>query len=53
MSGRMSEREAGRRWADWLLCKFPSLDPEWSEAVKARWWQSFDKLMALRSGADR
>jgi hypothetical protein len=36
-----------REWEWLLLRKFPALDVRWSSAVQARWWQSFDRLMAL------
>jgi hypothetical protein len=34
-------------WEWLLLRKFPALDVRWSSAVQARWWQSFDRLMAV------
>jgi hypothetical protein len=36
-----------REWEWLLLRKFPALDVRWSPAVQARWWQSFDRLMAV------
>ena len=32
-------------WEQLLLLKFPSLDPDWSDEVKAKWFDAFDKLM--------
>jgi hypothetical protein len=31
---------------DLLLSKFPTLDPSWSDEVKAKWFDSFNQLMA-------
>jgi len=28
-----------------LLSKFPSFDPEWSDEVKAKWFDGFSRLM--------
>lgn len=36
-------------WSELLLSKFPSFDPAWPDDVKARWFDSFEKLM--QSGA--
>lgn len=32
-------------WSQMLLAKFPSFDPAWPDEVKAKWFESFDKLM--------
>lgn len=32
-------------WAQMLLAKFPSFDPAWSDDVKAKWFESFERLM--------
>lgn len=32
-------------WRQLLLAKFPSFDPSWSEEVKAKWFDAFDRLM--------
>jgi len=32
-------------WSELLLSKFPSFDPSWPDDVKARWFDSFEKLM--------
>ncbi len=32
-------------WAQMLLSKFPSFDPAWSDEVKSKWFDAFDKLM--------
>ena len=35
-------------WEDRLLAKFPALNPEWPPELQAKWFESFEKLMALR-----
>ena len=32
-------------WSQMLLAKFPSFDPAWPDDVKAKWFESFDRLM--------
>lgn len=32
-------------WSELLLSKFPSFDPGWPDDVKAKWFESFEKLM--------
>ena len=32
-------------WSQMLLAKFPSFDPAWSDDVKAKWFESFERLM--------
>jgi hypothetical protein len=32
-------------WSQMLLAKFPSFDPAWPDDVKAKWFESFEKLM--------
>ncbi len=32
-------------WAQMLLSKFPSFDPNWSDEVKAKWFDGFHRLM--------
>jgi hypothetical protein len=32
-------------WSQMLLAKFPSFDPNWPNEVKAKWFESFEKLM--------
>lgn len=32
-------------WTQLLLSKFPSFDPSWSDEIKAKWFDAFDKLM--------
>jgi hypothetical protein len=32
-------------WSQMLLAKFPSFDPAWPDEVKAKWFESFEKLM--------
>jgi hypothetical protein len=32
-------------WSQMLLAKFPSFDPGWPDEVKAKWFESFDRLM--------
>lgn len=36
---------AGAPWAELLLAKFPAFDPDWTDEVKTRWFDAFDKLM--------
>lgn len=33
-------------WKAMLLAKFPELDPTWPDEVKAKWFESFQQLMA-------
>jgi hypothetical protein len=35
-------------WEDRLIAKFPQFNPEWEASVQAKWFESFEKLMALR-----
>jgi hypothetical protein len=35
-------------WEDRLIDKFPPFNPEWDASVQAKWFESFEKLMALR-----
>jgi hypothetical protein len=44
-NGEMTPSDA---WQDRLIAKFPEFDPEWDAAVQAKWFESFEKLMALR-----
>jgi hypothetical protein len=37
-----------KSWKALLLEKFPALDPEWSDDVKAKWFDAFEKLMSRR-----
>src|ERR1035437_6107578 len=32
-------------WSQMLLAKFPSFDPAWPDEVKAKWFESFERLM--------
>lgn len=32
-------------WSQMLLAKFPSFDPGWPDGVKAKWFESFERLM--------
>jgi Family of unknown function (DUF5343) len=34
-------------WAQMLLTKFPSFDPQWPDEVKEKWFDGFDRLMAM------
>jgi Family of unknown function (DUF5343) len=38
-------------WKELLLSKFPSFDPGWPDEVKAKWFESFEKLMQSDKGA--
>lgn len=38
----------GGAWEDRLIAKFPPFNPEWDASVQAKWFESFEKLMALR-----
>jgi hypothetical protein len=35
-------------WHDRLIEKFPAFNPQWDAAVQAKWFESFEKLMAIR-----
>jgi hypothetical protein len=35
-------------WADKLLSKFPEFDPGWTDDVKLKWFDAFDRLMKGR-----
>ena len=35
-------------WAEMLLAKFPEFDPAWTDDVKAKWFDAFDRLMKGR-----
>lgn len=35
-------------WAEQLLTKFPQFDPAWSDDVKLKWFDAFDRLMKGR-----
>ena len=34
-------------WTDLLLAKFPEFDPTWTDDVKLKWFDAFDRLMNL------
>jgi hypothetical protein len=34
-------------WSQLLLSKFPSFDPAWSDEVKTKWFDAFDRLMKM------
>ncbi len=38
---------------DGLLAKFPTFDPSWSDEVKLKWFEAFDKLMMRDSAKDK
>jgi Family of unknown function (DUF5343) len=38
----------GDAWAEKLLTKFPEFDPAWSDEVKLKWFEAFDRLMKGR-----
>ena len=35
-------------WAEMLLAKFPQFDPAWTDDVKLKWFDAFDRLMKGR-----
>lgn len=37
-------------WQEMMLAKFPSFDPAWPDDVKAKWFESFEKLMQQGKG---
>ena len=37
---------------DGLLAKFPTFDPSWSDEVKLKWFEAFDKLLMRSSAKD-
>jgi hypothetical protein len=39
------QQPAKSDWLELLLAKFPSFDPDWSDEIKTRWFDSFEKLM--------
>lgn len=42
--------------ADWLrslLSKFPAFNIEWSDAVKAKWFECLGRLMRLESSSEK
>jgi hypothetical protein len=41
----------GLSWSQLLLSKFPSFDPNWSDRVKTRWFDSFEELMKRSESA--
>ena len=45
--GGGSNASTASDWRVSLLLKFPSFDPEWSDEVKAKWFDDFKKLMDL------
>jgi hypothetical protein len=32
-------------WDKMLLAKFPTFDPTWTDEVKLKWFEAFDKLL--------
>jgi len=38
---------------DGLLAKFPTFDPSWSDEVKLKWFEAFDKLLMRSSAKDK
>ncbi len=44
------ERVSRSRDGDWeqLVAKFPEFNPGWSDELKARWFEAFERLMAAR-----
>ena len=42
------ENDPPGSWEDRLIAKFPPFNPEWDATVQAKWFESFEKLMALR-----
>jgi len=46
------QQPAKSDWLELLLAKFPSFDPDWSDEIKTRWFDSFEKLME-RNGSLR
>jgi len=40
-------------WSQMLLAKFPSFDPAWPDEVKAKWFESFDRLMKSGAGDEK
>jgi Family of unknown function (DUF5343) len=42
---RIGDSQSNLAWSQLLLAKFPSFDPDWSEGVKTRWFESFEELM--------
>jgi hypothetical protein len=42
--------EPGPAWAQMLLAKFPEFDPTWTDEVKAKWFEGFERLMHAAGG---
>jgi hypothetical protein len=40
-------------WERMLLAKFPTFDPTWTDEVKLKWFEAFDKLLACNPAKDR
>jgi hypothetical protein len=47
-NGQVDENDQPDGWQDRLIAKFPEFKPEWEPAVQAKWFEAFEKLMALR-----
>jgi hypothetical protein len=40
-------------WERMLLAKFPTFDPTWTDEVKLKWFEAFDKLLGCNLPKDR
>jgi len=40
-------------WERMLLAKFPTFDPTWTDEVKLKWFEAFDKLLGWNPSRDR
>jgi hypothetical protein len=40
-------------WERMLLAKFPTFDPTWTDEVKLKWFEAFDKLLGCNPPKDR
>lgn len=45
--------EGATEWVQLLISKFPNFDPNWSEELKLRWFDSFHELMEREKGEDK
>lgn len=44
--GGLQQQSAGSRWLELLVAKFPQYDPSWPPELQARWFESFERLLA-------
>lgn len=47
-AGSQNSSTATAAWSELLLAKFPQFDPAWTDDVKLKWFDAFDRLMKGR-----